>query len=106
VVFQPWKIERSGIGDAVDGRVLIQIHKEQELDYVEQCFPSERYVLIDDKLRLLAECKKIWGDRLITVFPRQGHYAHDPKILAAYPPADITIDRIADLITLDSTAFR
>ncbi|HVT11289.1 MAG TPA: HAD family hydrolase [Fimbriimonadaceae bacterium] len=106
VVFQPWKIERSGIGDAVDGRVLIQIHKEQELDYVEECFPSDRYMLIDDKLRLLHECKKVWGERLITVFPRQGHYAHDPKILATYPPADITIDHIADLTSLDVGHFR
>jgi FMN phosphatase YigB (HAD superfamily) len=101
VVFQPWKIARSGLFDAFGGRVMIQIHKEKELDCVEKTFPSERYVLIDDKLRILAEAKEIWGSRLTTIFPRQGHYAHDPKILSSYPPADITVDKIADLLTVE-----
>jgi hypothetical protein len=97
VVFQPLKVERSGIAEAVDG-VLIYIHKEQELEDVERRFPAGHYVLIDDKIRILTEVKKIWGSKVTTVFPRQGHYALDPKIVAAYPPADITIDRIGDLL--------
>ena len=104
VVFQPLKVERSGISEAVDGNVLIYIHKEKELDDVEQRFPAAHYVLIDDKLRILTEVKKIWGAKVTTVFPRQGHYALDPKIIAAYPPADVTIDRIGELLnyTLDN----
>jgi FMN phosphatase YigB (HAD superfamily) len=101
VVFQPRKVDRSGLFEAVDGNVLIYIHKEAELDDVAARYPAARYVLIDDKLRLLAEIKAVWGDRVTTIFPRQGHYAHDPAILAAYPPADITIDRIGDLVSLD-----
>jgi hypothetical protein len=97
VVFQPLKVERSGIGESVDG-VLIYIHKEQELDDVERRFPAEHYVLIDDKIRILTAVKKIWGNKVTTVFPRQGHYALDPKIVSAYPSADITIDRIGDLV--------
>jgi hypothetical protein len=98
VVFQPLKIERSGIWEAVTGNVLIYIHKEQELDDVEKRFPAARYVLIDDKLRILTAVKKIWGAKVTTVFPRQGHYAHDAKALAEFPPADISIDRIGDLL--------
>jgi len=98
VVFQPWKIVRSGLYEAFEGRVMIQIHKEKELFCVEQRFPAERFILVDDKLRLLHETKKVWGDRLTTIFPKQGHYAHDPKILAAYPPADIAVDGIGDLL--------
>ncbi len=98
VVFQPRKVERSGLYEAVAGRVLIYIHKEHDLDDVEKRFPAERYVLVDDKLRILAAVKRIWGHRLTTVFPRQGHYAHDPHVLSMYPPADIEIDRIGDLV--------
>ena len=105
VVFQPLKVERSGISESVDG-VLIYIHKEKELDDVERRFPADHYVLIDDKLRILTEIKKIWGAKVTTVFPRQGHYALDPKIASAYPPADITIDRIGDLLNYDRDAFR
>lgn len=105
VVFQPRKIERSGLFDAVDGRVLIYIHKEQELDDVERRYPAEHYVLVDDKLRILTAVKKAWGSRLTTVFPRQGHYARDPKILAENPPADITIERIGDLVNYDLPAL-
>ena len=101
VVFQPLKIERSGISDAVDGNVLIYIHKERELQDVEQRFPATHYVLIDDKLRILTAIKQIWGAKVTTVFPRQGHYAHNPQILAGLPPADITIDRIGDLVKFD-----
>jgi FMN phosphatase YigB (HAD superfamily) len=98
VVFQPLKISRSGVGNAVSKRVLIYVHKEQELDDVEQRYPAEHYVLVDDKLRILAAVKKIWGPRVTTIFVRQGHYATDPKILASYPPADISIERIGDLL--------
>jgi len=98
VVFQPLKISRSGLANAVSGRVLIYVHKEQELDDVEQRYPAEHYVLVDDKLRILAAVKKIWGSRVTTIFVRQGHYAIDPKILASYPSADISIGRIGDLL--------
>jgi len=98
VVFQPRKIERSGLFEAVEGRVLIYVHKESELADIEERYPADRYVFIDDKLRLLSEFKAIWGARVTTVFPQQGHYAHDPKILTDYPAADITIDRIGRLL--------
>jgi FMN phosphatase YigB (HAD superfamily) len=98
VVFQPLKISRSGIGNAVSRRVVIYAHKEQELDDVEQRYPAEHYVLVDDKLRILAAAKKFWGSRVTTVFVRQGHYATDAKILASYPPADISIERIGNLL--------
>ena len=104
VVFQPRKVECSGLFDAVEGRVLIYIHKERELDDVERRFPAEHYVLVDDKIRLLTACKKVWGERLTTVFPRQGHYAHAADV-ATYPPADITIARIGDLLRYDRSAF-
>ena len=101
VVFQPLKISRSGLADAVAGHVLIYVHKEQELDDVERCYAFNHYVLVDDKLRILAAVKKFWGSRVTTVFVRQGHYANDPKILARYPPADISIGRIGDLLRYD-----
>jgi len=98
VVFQPLKIERSGIWECVEGKVLIYIHKEQELDDVEKRFPAARYVVIDDKLRILTAIKKIWGARVTTVFPRKGHYAHDTKAMAGLPAADLTLERIGDLL--------
>jgi haloacid dehalogenase-like hydrolase len=104
-VFQPRKVERSGLWKAFDGEILIYIHKEQELDDVERLYPAKRYVLIDDKLRILAAVKKIWGGRVATVLPRQGHYAHDRAALAAYPAADVTVDRIGDLVAFDRAAF-
>lgn len=101
VIFQPRKVQRSGLYEAVGGRVLIYIHKEQQLDDVEERYPARHYVLVDDKLRILTAVKKAWGSRLTTVFPRQGHYARDPETLALYPPADITIERIGDLLRYD-----
>jgi FMN phosphatase YigB (HAD superfamily) len=101
IVYQVRKIEISGLFDALKGRVLIYIHKEKELDEVEKLYPADHYVLIDDKINILTAAKKIWGSRLTTIFPRQGHYAHDPKILAANPPADITIQAIGDLLRYD-----
>jgi FMN phosphatase YigB (HAD superfamily) len=100
VVFQPRKVDRSGLWGAVDGNVLIYIHKEEMLADVEQRFPAERYVMIDDKIRILTAMKAIWGARLTTVFVRQGHYALDRELVAQYPPADTTIERIGDLGTL------
>jgi FMN phosphatase YigB (HAD superfamily) len=98
VVFQPRKVERAGLSDAVDRRVLIYIHKEQALDDVELRYPAAHYVLIDDKLRILTSVKQIWRERVTTVFLRQGSYAHDPKIVGALPPADVTIERLSDLL--------
>jgi FMN phosphatase YigB (HAD superfamily) len=105
VVFQPRKVTRSGLWEAVDGRVLIYIHKEQMLDDVQMNYPARHYVIIDDKLRILAAMKKQLGDRVTTIFPRQGHYALDPKNIAAYPPADITIERIGDLVNHDLSSL-
>ncbi len=105
VVFQPRKIERSGLWAAVEGHVLIFIHKEEMLDVVAERYPAGRHVMIDDKLRVLAAMKKTWKERLTTVFPRQGHYAMDPGAIAAYPPADITIERIGDLVNADSATL-
>jgi len=104
-VFQPRKVERSGLWNEFADRVLIYIHKEQELDDVEHWYPARHYVLIDDKLRILHAVKQIWGDRVTTVFPRQGHYALDPKEIAAHPPADITIESIGELVRLDRAAM-
>jgi phosphoglycolate phosphatase-like HAD superfamily hydrolase len=104
VVFQPLKVQRSGLFEAVEGRVLIYIHKEAELDDVELRYPAAHYVLVDDKVRILAAVKQRWGDRLTTVFPRQGHYAHAPDV-ARHPAPDVTIDRIADLTTYDTPAL-
>jgi FMN phosphatase YigB (HAD superfamily) len=105
VVFQPRKIERSGLWSAVDGKVLIYVHKEHELNDVVERFPARHYVLVDDKLRILAAIKGVWGDRVTTVFPRQGHYALDPQALADYPPADITVGRIGEMLGLSRDAF-
>jgi FMN phosphatase YigB (HAD superfamily) len=104
-VFQPRKVERSGLWDAFENRVLIYIHKEEELDDVERLYPADHYVMIDDKLRILAAVKKIWGKRVTTVFPKQGHYALDPKALAEYPPADIQLGEIGDLLRYDLAAL-
>jgi hypothetical protein len=105
VVFQPRKVQRSGLWRAVDGHVLIYIHKERDLDDVAGRYPAEHYVIIDDKLRILTEIKKIWGERVTTVFPKQGHYALDPKTIAGYPPADIRLDKIGDLLDYDLPAL-
>ena len=105
VVFQPRKVERSGIFEAVEGHVLIYIHKEQSLDDVERRYPAEHYVLVDDKLSILTTVKKIWGDRVTTVFPRQGQYAHDAKVIAACPRADLTVERVGHLLDYDLAAL-
>ena len=104
-VFQPRKISRSGLWQAFGGRVLVFIHKEEMLADVERMYPAHHYVMIDDKLRILEAIKKMWKSRVTTVFPRQGHYAHDPKILSSYPPADVQINRIGDLLACRRSAF-
>jgi FMN phosphatase YigB (HAD superfamily) len=106
VVFQPRKVDCSGLDEAVEGRTLIYVHKERELADVAARYPARHYVLVDDKLRILTAVKKIWGARVTTVFVRQGHYALDPKNLAAYPLADLNVDRIGDLLKYDLKDFR
>lgn len=101
VVFQPWKIERSGLFKVMESHVLIYIHKEQELEDVERRYPAQHYVVIDDKLRILTAVKQVWGARVTTVFPRQGHYAHDQEVVRHYLPPDVTIERIGDLLAQD-----
>ncbi|HEX8146857.1 MAG TPA: HAD family hydrolase [Pyrinomonadaceae bacterium] len=106
VVFQPRKVERSGLFEAVGGNILIYIHKELELADVERRYPAEHYVMVDDKLRILTALKKIWGGRVTTVFPRQGHYALDAAETSKYPPADVTVERIGDLLGFDLPSLR
>lgn len=104
-VFQPRKIERSGLWEAVKGDVLIYVHKEKALDDVERLYPARHYVMVDDKLRILHALRQVWRQRVTTVFPRQGHYATDPAEVAKYPPADISIDAVSDLLAFDRTQF-
>jgi FMN phosphatase YigB (HAD superfamily) len=106
VVFQPHKVERAGLAAAVGGHVLIYIHKEEALADVERRYPADHYILVDDKLRILDAVKRVWGERVTTVFPRQGQYAHDAKVVGALPPADVTIERIGDLLDYDLTRLR
>jgi FMN phosphatase YigB (HAD superfamily) len=101
MVFQPRKVQRSGIFEAVDGHVLIYIHKEQSLEDIAHRYPAEHYVLVDDKLRILTAFKQAWGERVTTVFPWQGEFALDPVARAAYPPADVSVERISDLLEYD-----
>jgi FMN phosphatase YigB (HAD superfamily) len=98
VAFQPRKVERSGLWKAVEGRVLIYVHKEEMLDDVEERYPAKRYVMVDDKVWILAAMKSVWGDRLRTVFVRQGHYARDPRVPGTQPAPDMTVDSIGDLL--------
>jgi FMN phosphatase YigB (HAD superfamily) len=105
VVFQPRKVERSGIFETVDGHVLIYIHKEQELDDVEQRYPASHYVLVDDKPRILAAVKKVWGNRVTTVLPRQGQFAHAADAASYHPTADLTVERIGDLLAYHFADF-
>ncbi len=103
--FQPRKVERSGLWRAFADNVLIYVHKEQVLDDVERLYPARRYVMIDDKLRILQALKQQWGERVTTVFPRQGHYALDPQEIRKHRPADISVDAIADLLGLGRDRF-
>jgi hypothetical protein len=101
VVFQPHKIERSGLFEAVDGQVLIYVHKEEELEDVAQRYRARHYTLVDDKLRILTAVKDTWGPRVTTVFPVQGSYAHDPAVRARYPAPDVTVPHIGALLQDD-----
>jgi FMN phosphatase YigB (HAD superfamily) len=101
VVFQPRKVDRSGLLEIFEKNALIYIHKEMELEDVEGRYPAEHYVMVDDKLRILSAIKKSWDRKVTTVFPKQGHYAHDPGIQKDYPPADISIERIGDMLDFD-----
>ena len=103
--FQPRKVDRAGLWHAFADNVLIFVHKEECLDDVERLYPARHYVMIDDKLRILDAIKRSWGDHVTTVFPRQGHYAYDPAILAVYPPGDITIESIGDLTNYDAATL-
>jgi FMN phosphatase YigB (HAD superfamily) len=105
VVFQPRKVERSGISEAVEGNVLIYIHKEEALEDVERRYPADHYLIVDDKLRILTAVKEAWGSRVTTIFPRQGQFGRDPQIVAKYPPADMTIERIGDLLEYQLSAL-
>ena len=106
VVFQPRKVDRSGLSKAVDGHALIYVHKERELVDVEARYPADRYVMVDDKLRILAAIKRTWGRRVTTVFVRQGHYAKDSRTLASQPPADLSIEHLGDLLNCQLKEFK
>jgi FMN phosphatase YigB (HAD superfamily) len=104
-VFQPHKVSKAGIAMAVGGHVLVYVHKELSLDDVERRYPADRYVLVDDKLRILTAAKAFWGERVTTVLPLQGQFATDPEIAAAHPAADVTVDAIGDLLGFDLSRF-
>ena len=101
VVFQPRKVFRSGLFEVFESRVLIYVHKEMELEDVEKRYPADHYVVVDDKVRILTAVKQAWRSKVTTVFVKQGHYAHDPKHLAGYPPADLSLERIGELVNYD-----
>ncbi len=105
VVFQPRKVQQAALWEAVEGRVLIYVHKEQMLDAIAAAYPAKHYVMIDDKLRILSAMKAVWGTRLTAVFVRQGHYALDTQAIAGYAPADITVERIGDLVNFQWPAL-
>ena len=105
-VFQPYKLERAGLWNAFDGRVLGYIQKDKELDAIERAYPAKHYVLVDDKLKVLNAIKDIWGNRVTTVFVKQGHYANDPNVLASEPAADISVDRVGQLMMHDFSTIR
>jgi hypothetical protein len=105
VVFQPRKIENSGLYEAFESNVLIYIHKEKQLADIEARYPADLYVMFVDKIRILTAVKEIWGEKLTAVFPKQGHYALDPKVPELYPPADITVKRIGDVLNYDLADF-
>ncbi|MCL5286327.1 MAG: HAD family hydrolase [Nitrospirae bacterium] len=100
-VFQPRKIERSGLWEAAEGHVLVYIHKEQMVSDIEERYPADHYVLVDDKIRILTAFKAVWQDRVTTILPRQGHYAEDRALMASCPPPDLSVGHIADILDLD-----
>ena len=106
VVFQPRKVQHAGIWDAVQGAVLIYLHKERVMDHVQKRFPAPHYVVVDDKPNLLAAMKLVMQEKLTTVFVRQGHYALAAGSNSVTPPPDLVIERIGDLMTLNSSDFK
>jgi hypothetical protein len=105
-VFQPRKIQRSGIWEAVEGRVMIYVHKERVLDHVQRRYPAGHYVMVDDKATLLAAMKTALGAQLTTVFVRQGHYALAAESNSVVPAPDLVIERIGDLLNHNATDFQ
>ena len=105
VVFQPRKVQRSGIWDAVQGRVLIYVHKERALDAMRRRYPARHYVMVDDKRQLLAAMKRVLGPKMTTMFVHQGHYATASANTVIEPPPDLEIERIGDLLDLDLSDF-
>jgi FMN phosphatase YigB (HAD superfamily) len=106
MVFQPRKIQRSGIWDAVEGRIMIYLHKEKVLDHMQRRYPAEHYVMVDDKANILAAMKAALGTHLTTVFVRQGHYALAAESKSVVPAPDLTIERIGDLLNFKLTDFK
>jgi FMN phosphatase YigB (HAD superfamily) len=105
IVFQPRKIQSSGLWDAVNGRVLVYVHKEQMLEAVQKTFPASQYVMVDDKPKILTAMKLVMAEKLTTVFVRQGHYAVEAAHTANIPPADVTVKSIGDLCNLALSDF-
>ncbi len=105
IVFQPRKIQRSGLWDAVEGRVLVYLHKERMLAVMQRHFPATHYVMLDDKPKLLAAMKRVLADRMTTVFVRQGHYAADSEPVAIDPAPDLVVEHIGDLCDVAPAFF-
>lgn len=103
-VFQPRKLEKSGLADALDRHVMICVHKDKEVAAIERRYPAAHYVVIDDKIRLLTAFKQAWGDRVTTVFPRQGQFGRDAAAIADNPTPDLAVDRISELLAPDLLA--
>jgi FMN phosphatase YigB (HAD superfamily) len=101
--FQEEKIVNSHLAEAVEGRVLIYIHKQQHLEEILQRYPADHFVMVDDKAGILADCKALLGNRLTTVFVKQGKYAQEP--LPTHFVPDITIEHIGDLPTFSADDF-
>ncbi|WP_369926729.1 HAD family hydrolase [Xanthomonas sp. NCPPB 2632] len=104
-VFQPRKIRRAGLWDAFRGDVLIYVHKEDMLDDLQRRYPADHYVMVDDKPRILVAMKERMGDKVTTVFVRQGHYAAAAGADLEATPPDITIDAIGDLASMPAERF-
>ncbi len=105
IVYQPRKIQHAGVWAAVEGRVLIFLHKEQSLDLMQRRYPATHYVMVDDKPNLLAAMKRVLQERLTTIFVRQGHYAHATDMGSITPTPDRSIDTIAELLQLTRSDF-
>ncbi len=98
-LFQRYKIRAAGLETAVDGRVLVYVHKEQSTDDIRKRYPATHYVMVDDKPRIHTAMKAVLGDQVTTVMVCQGKYAADPA-QHDYPDPDVTLDSIQDLVQL------